>query len=458
MLSFKEIHKQLIIVLLVLAISGCFTNDPYPSHIKFSNNEAELNQIQQQKMLHQVDSLLNRRYIKQNEIEFKLSKLKNIQADSIALASDFAQQVTLTLREAFNDKHLALYYDTALIKRLTYEQRKGPNWNDVQFYEAYVEHSDLVKSHNFDFEKIEILDGNVGYLKFNYFAKLKDAQATINAAMQFVSNCDALIIDLQENAGGHVNTAQYITSFFYPENTTLFFRNLKDETEIEYVAEPNDPVSLINVPLYIIVNERTASAAEIITNTFIETKRAKVVGNLTWGGAHACSLVILNEAFALQLPFSELTGPVSKTNWEAKGIEPHITKAAENIIDNVHHLAVSYLLDNAAMAKAKRKYKGILKSIEAKFNDDLPNFSEYTGNYGSRKFELKNDELYYEKIGGRPIKLVHVSGDEFVLQSNRFETVYFNRSKRGSVYAANFIKSTGDTLSYLIDERDFNKR
>lgn len=448
----------IIVTLIVIATIGCFTNDPYPKHIKFKNNESELDVTQQKEMLQQVNSLLNKRYINQTDIALKLSKLKNFTTDSTTLAASFAQQVTLTLRNAFNDKHLSLYYDTTLIKRLTYEQRKGNNWNDVQFYEAYIEHEDLVKSHNYDFEKLEILPGNVGYLKFDYFAKLEKAQITIDAAMQFVSNCDALIIDLQDNAGGHVNTAEHISSFFYQENTTLFFRSLVDETEYIYSAKGNGPKNLQKTPLYILISERTASAAEVITNTFIETKRAKVIGSSSWGGAHACSMVILNDAFALQLPFSKMEGPVTKTNWEAKGIKPDITKAAENIIENVHHLAISDLLDKTKNARSKRKYKGILKSIEAKFSNDIPKLNEYTGTYGNHQFELKNGKLYHKRVGGRPTQLLYIKYNEFIIQNNRFETIFFSRTPKGTVYATNFIKASGDTLSYLIDENDFDNK
>lgn len=446
-----------IAVLIILTVGGCFTNDPYPKHIKFKNNEAILNTTQQQKILLQIDSLLNSSYINQTDMSAKLAKLKNLSIDSAALATHFAHQTTVILNDVFNDKHLSLYYDTVLVNRLTYEKRKVANWNDIQFYEAYVEHEDLVKSHNFDFEKLEILPGNVAYLKFDYFAKLDKAQPTIDAAMQFISNCDALIIDLQENAGGHVNTAEHIVSFFYPQNTTLFFRSLSDETEIEYYAKGNGPENLHKIPIYVLINEQTASAAEVITNTFMETKRAKVVGSLTWGGAHACSLVILNDAFVLQLPFSKLGGPVTKTNWEAKGIEPDITKAPKNIIENVHHLAVADLLDKAKNVKAKLKYRGILKSIEAKFKKEMPNLNEYAGTYGHHQFEVENNMLFYKRVGGRLVELLPIKDDEFVVQNSKFETVFFNRTKKGNVFATNFIKANGDTLSYLINEGDFDK-
>lgn len=457
-MCFSEKKIWTVALLTHLIMSGCFISDPYPGHIQFKNNEAELSSTQQQQMVRQIDSLLNERYINQTGITSKLSKLNNAFTDTTTmLATDFAQKTTVILKEAFNDKHLSLYYDTALINRLIYEQRKGVNWNDIKYFEAYSEHEDLIKSNNFDFSKLEILAGNVGYLKFNYFAKKAKAQATIEAAMQFVSNCDALIIDLQENAGGHVNTAEYICSFFYPEGSTLFYRNLTDETEIEYFAKAVGPESLTKMPLYILINERTASAAEVITNTFMETQRATVIGSLTWGGAHACALVILNDAFALQLPFSKMEGPVTKSNWEAKGIEPDITKAPKNIIENVHHLAISNLLDNEANTKAKRKYKGILKSIEAKFNEEEIELLDYEGKYAKHHFEVKNKTLYHSKVGERPVNLLHIKNDEFILQSKRFETVFFSRTKRGNVYAANFIKANGDTLSYLIDEDDFRK-
>ena len=71
---------------------------------------------------------------------------------------------------------------------------------------------------NYDFEKIKILPGNVGYLKFNSFQDASIAGPTAVAAMNFLAHTDALIIDLRDNGGGSPSLIQLITTYFFECN------------------------------------------------------------------------------------------------------------------------------------------------------------------------------------------------------------------------------------------------
>jgi len=338
--------------------------------VSYANTtEATITEIEKNRLLKDIEQLMLNHYVKSENINDKLHKVSSYNYKNIQLAGYFAQVVTQNLQESFNDKHLVVHYDSTLINRLKYEQRSVNNWNDIKYYEAYQEHKDAVQDNNYDFSKLEILSGNVGYIKFSYFAKLEEAKATINATMQFMANVDALIIDLQHNSGGHVNTTSWLGSFFCKDTSTIFFRNLPEEGKIRYPVEKvSGPENLKRIPLYVLVSEQTASAAEVLTTALQENKRARVIGSTTWGGAHACRMEILNDGFALLLPFSEILGPASFSNWEGKGVQPDIVKNSENIIANVHHLAISDLLNKNPHPKKKYQYTGILKAIESKFN------------------------------------------------------------------------------------------
>ena len=184
--------------------------DNLPVYI--NETEATVSDYEKNQLLEDILKLIREHYVNANNIESKLQEVKQYSYDDIQIADHFAQVFTHNLQAVFNDKHLVVYHDTMLVNRLKYEQRKGDNWNDIQYYEAYQQHKDVVKDYNYDFSKLEILSGNVGYLKFNHFAKLEDAKPTIEAALQFVANVDALIIDLQHNSGGHVNTTSWLGS------------------------------------------------------------------------------------------------------------------------------------------------------------------------------------------------------------------------------------------------------
>jgi len=159
---------------------------------------------------------------------------------------------------------------------------------------------------------------------------------------------------------------------------------------------------------------------------------------------------ILNDGFALLLPFSEILGPTSFSNWEGKGVQPDIVKNAKNIIDNVHHLAISDLLNKNPHPKKKYLYTGILKAIEAKFYADKPNdINDYAGTFGHLEFIIQNDQLFYLKEGRYEIKMNAYQNDYFVLDDYKFTKVFFKRNFWNTVNSVHFVNYKNDTLSYL---------
>ncbi len=435
----------------MVSASSCVFQPADDSSNYINATEARITDSEKNQLLEQIEQLIRQHYVNANNIDTKLHEVVQFNYDDITIANYFAQVLTDNLQTAFNDKHLVVHHDTTMVNRLKYEQRKGDNWNDIQYYEAYQEYKDAVKDYNYDFSKLEILSGNVGYLKFSHFAKLEDAKPTIEAAMQFMANVDALIIDLQHNSGGHVNTTSWLGSFFCADTSTIFFRNLPEEGKIRYPVEHQDgPQNLKRIPLYILVSEETASAAEVLTTALKENKRARVIGSKTWGGAHACRMEILNNGFSLLLPFSEILGPTSFSNWEGKGIQPDIVKQSNNIIENVHHLAISDLLSKNPHPKKKYLYTGILKAIESTFyNHQSVKLTEYAGKYGYLEFVVENDALYFIKKGRYHTKMSPYQNDHFVLDDYQFTKVFFKRNFWNAVNSVHFVNYKNDTLSYL---------
>jgi len=159
---------------------------------------------------------------------------------------------------------------------------------------------------------------------------------------------------------------------------------------------------------------------------------------------------ILNDGFALLLPFSEILGPTSYSNWEGKGVQPDIVKSAEHIIDNAHHLAISDLLNKNPHPKKKYLYTGILKAIESKFNKDKQNdVNDYAGTYEHLEFMAKNNELFYLKEGRYETKMSAYQNDYFVLDDYKFTKVFFKRNFWNGVNSVHFVNYKNDTLSYL---------
>lgn len=442
----------IILVSTILTFSACRVNNEN-NIISAYHPPVSLNE--RNAILDSLEKVIIKRYVFKNkaiDIVAGINKLKsnNFFKEEEA-PSLLAKRLSQQLLNISNDKHLILFHDSTLVKRLKYEQRIGKTWNARENFEVVNDYYKSFEKRNYQFQKAEILTGNVGYLKFDNFAPLDEAKNTINATMQFFAKSDALIIDLRTNGGGHVNTADWVASHFLEDNQTLFYRNIPERDTIEYYSyAPARPQNLLKIPLYILVSEKTASAAEILANSLQEYGRAKIMGETTWGGAHACSFTILNDRFAVLMPMSEILGPKSLTNWEATGVEPDIKKSNNYIIDNAHHLAIADLQSKASNEFDKKRYLNIIKLIESKFNGAKSKYQlkDYVGTFGHFEFFLQDDELMFLTNGTRPIPLFPVDKDLFVVNNYNLDQIQFSRNIWNKVDELQILKTKGGILNH----------
>jgi carboxyl-terminal processing protease len=89
-----------------------------------------------------------------------------------------------------------------------------------------------------------------------------------------------LVLDLRDNPGGLLNEAVNVASIFIPDGTIVSTRGRAQPTQV-YVAKGGAiPTS---IPMVVLVDRGTASAAEIVTGALHDRGRAKVIGTHTYG-------------------------------------------------------------------------------------------------------------------------------------------------------------------------------
>lgn len=86
--------------------------------------------------------------------------------------------------------------------------------NEV-FTPEEVERIYQMKRENYGIKKVEILDGNIGYLQMNKFVHPHFAGESMRAAMAFLAHTQALIIDLRANGGDEGLIGQFLCSYFF---------------------------------------------------------------------------------------------------------------------------------------------------------------------------------------------------------------------------------------------------
>lgn len=235
---------------------------------------------------------------------------------------------------------------------------------------------DQMRASNFGFNRVEIMDGNVGYVDLRAFSDLHYGRKTAAAAMEFLTNTDAIIFDLRLNGGGSPAMVQFLCSYFFGERThlnSLYYRP-SDTTEEFWTLEDLPGAKLPDIPLYVLTSGRTFSAAEEFSYNLSTRERATLVGDTTGGGANPGGMVSVGEGFRMFIPRGRAINPITGTNWEGVGVVPNIAvssgKALEVALKDARKAARDYRQFKAdELAYAWEEVDGLLRSAEGYFNE-----------------------------------------------------------------------------------------
>ena len=293
-------------------------------------------------------------YIKSRFDDGKYKILRDVNALARALTND--------LRRISKDKHIRVNYSPETVKRIRASRSRSEAEREREQKLAL----EGQRRRNFGFRKLEILPGNVGYLDLTGFAGMDEAADTIIAAMNFLANAESVIIDLRNNGGGSPFTIQIMSSYFLEESTHLnSFQWRGQESIVQFWTLPHVPGrKMFDTDLYILTSRRTFSAAEEFTYNLKNLKRATIVGETTGGGAHPGGSRIVDDHFLVWVPSGRAINPITKTNWEGTGIEPHIKVDRSIALQRAHYEAVKKRLDASSSSEERRWLGSILKSVK----------------------------------------------------------------------------------------------
>jgi hypothetical protein len=264
------------------------------------------------------------------------ARQKRGEYDSVTEGDVFATMLTGNLREVSHDLHLRVDFSPVPFP-------KTPPGPDNP--EAAAQYRKQMERMNCGFEKLEILSGNVGYLKFNMFADPEICGPTAVASMNFLANVNAIIFDLRDNGGGDPTMVAFVSSYLFSKPTHLndLWERKAGSTE-QYWTLPYVPGKrLDDTPAYVLTSKRTFSGAEEFTYNLQNLKRATIVGETTGGGAHPVSGKRIDDRFMIGVPFAKAINPISKTNWEGTGVEPDVKVPAADALSTAQKLAAAKL-------------------------------------------------------------------------------------------------------------------
>lgn len=128
----------------------------------------------------------------------------------------------------------------------------------------------------------QLIGKDVGYIVLQTF-NAKTTQETKAALLDLkAQGATKLILDLRNNPGGLLTEAVNICNLFVPKNEVIVTTKSKIEKHNSTYRTRFDPIDL-DIPLVILINERSASASEIVAGGLQDLDRAVVVGNKSFG-------------------------------------------------------------------------------------------------------------------------------------------------------------------------------
>ena len=362
----------------------------------------------------------------------------------------FASKLTEDLLSISHDKHIRVMFNPTGIARLNAAKTDEDNAKLQQ------EQIDNFKRSNFGFKELKILDGNIGYLDLRGFADTSYAGETAIAAMNYLSNADAIIFDLRHNGGGSPTMIQLLSSYLYssePVHLNNFYwrpSDLNTQTwTLPYVPGKRSP----DTPVYVLTSRSTFSAAEEFSYNLKNLERATLIGETTGGGAHPGDTVTATDRYQIWLPSGRAINPITNTNWEGTGVSPHIQVKQEDALTTAHIKALETLVGKHIDAQSKLFYSWTLDTLKSKNNNIAiaqQVLESYVGNYGPRVITLEDNALYYQRGTGTKYKLTAMTQNKFLLEGLAYFRIEFE-IKDNKVIALNGQYDNGTTDKNLKD-------
>ncbi|MFZ5979502.1 MAG: S41 family peptidase [Candidatus Zixiibacteriota bacterium] len=369
---------------------------------------------------------------------------------NLTALNQFTEKLTEDMREISHDLHLGIRY---LPADMIIQDDRDTLSDEEQLIRLKRE----LEYNNFAFEKVERLPGNVGYLKMNGFNDANFAGRTAIAALNFLAYCDALIIDLRDNGGGSPSMIQLITSYFFdePKHLNSFYIRKEDSIQQFWTQAYVEGPRMSDVDLYVLTSSYTFSAAEEFTYNLKNMERATIVGETTGGGAHPVTRRRFNNLnVVISLPYGRAINPISGTNWEGKGVEPHITTTYDQAFDMAYLEALKKLLEKETNENIKNRLTWKITDLEAKLNPfeiSEAVLREYVGTYGPRKVTLDNGSLLYQREDRPKYRMVPMADNLFRFEDLEYFRARFERDQNGTVIKFVGVYDNGQTDENMKD-------
>jgi carboxyl-terminal processing protease len=161
---------------------------------------------------------------------------------------------------------------------------------------------------------------SIAHVRVSQFAESTGERLATTLVSARSAGANAIILDIRNNPGGYLEEAVAVSSQFLSSGLVLVQQDGAGNRK-EYQAKPGGVAA--DLPLVVLINEGSASAAEITAGAIQDHKRGTVVGQTTFGRGTVLSAFALSDGSQLLLGTAEWLTPSGRRIWR-RGIEPDV--------------------------------------------------------------------------------------------------------------------------------------
>jgi carboxyl-terminal processing protease len=154
-----------------------------------------------------------------------------------------------------------------------------------------------------------MMEGNIGYLDIDSFSADADEIFAKMLDQLKTDQLKGLVVDLRDNPGGLLDTAQHIAEQFISRGILIHTRDKNNVDEPVLIRNGKT----VSFPVVILVNENSASASELLTAALQDYKKAIAVGEKTYGKGSVQALYELSSGGVLKVTVQEYLSPNKRT-------------------------------------------------------------------------------------------------------------------------------------------------
>ncbi|XP_069575457.1 retinol-binding protein 3 isoform X1 [Brachyistius frenatus] len=294
---------------------------------------------------------------------------------SVVDFESLASQLTADLQETSGDERLHVFYCDVESESI-HEAPKIPTAEEAGFIIDTL-------------FKIELLPGNIGYLRFDLMADIEVVKAIgpqlIKLVWSKIVNTDALIIDMRYNTGGYSTAIPLLCTYFFDAEPvrhlyTVFDRTTNTMTEVMTLPRVSGQRYGSSKDLFILTSHMTGSAAEVFTRTMKYLNRATVIGEPTIGGSLSSGTYQIGDSVLYaSIPNQVVLSAVTGKAWSFSGVTPDVEVNAEDAlataikIVNLRAQVPAIIEGSATLIADNYAFENVGAHVAAKLKEHLAN-------------------------------------------------------------------------------------